>query len=63
MRALINSASEVNAMHPAYATKLGFCAKKINVSGQKIDESYLDTFGIVIADCSIKDKLGRVRFF
>ena len=60
MRALIDSGSEVNAMYPAYATKLGLCARKINVGAQKIDGSYLDTFGMVIADCSVKDKLGRV---
>ena len=37
VRALINSGSEVNAMHPAYVTKLGPCARKINVGAQKID--------------------------
>ena len=63
VRALIDSGSEVNAMHPAYATKLGLHARKINIGAQKIDGSYLDTFGMVIADSSVKDKLGRVRFF
>ena len=50
-------------MHPAYATKLGHCARKIDVGAQKIDRSHLHTFGIVIADCSVKNKLERVRFF
>ena len=50
-------------MHPAYATKLGLCARKIDIGAQKIDKSYLDTFRMIIADCSAKDKLGRVRFF
>ena len=50
-------------MHLAYATKLGLHARKIDVGAQKIDESYLDTFGMVIADYSVKDKLGRVLFF
>ena len=63
MRALIDSGSKVNVMQPAYATKLGLYARKINVSAQKIDGSYLNTFGIVIADCLVKNKLGRVRFF
>ena len=63
VRALIDSGSEVNAIQPAYATKLGFYARKINVSVQKIDGFYMDTFGMVIADCSVKNKLGRVRFF
>ena len=63
MRALIDSSSEVNAMHPAYATKLGLRAKKIDVNVQKIYRSHLDTFGMVIVNYSVKDKLGRVRFF
>ena len=50
-------------MYPAYATKLGFCTKKIDVGTQKIDRSHLDTFGIVIADCSVKNKFERVQFF
>ena len=63
VRALIDLGNEVNAMHPTYATKLGVRTRKIDVGTQKIDGSYLDTFGIVIADCSVKDKLERVRFF
>ena len=50
-------------MHSAYATKLGFRTGKIDVGTQKIDGSHLDTFEMVIADCSVKDKLERVRFF
>ena len=60
MRAPIDLGSEVNAMHPAYATKLGLHTRKIDVSAQKIDGSHLNIFEIVIADCSVKDKLGRV---
>ena len=63
IRALINLGSEVNAMHLAYATKFGLRARKIDVGAQKIDGSYLDTFGIVITNCLVKNKLGRVRFF
>ena len=50
-------------MHPAYATKLGLYVGKIDVSVQKIDGSHLDIFGIVIANYSLKNKLGIVRFF
>ena len=60
IRALIDSGNKVNAMHSAYATKLGLHARKIDVGAQKIDGSHLDTFEIVIADCSVKDKFGRV---
>ena len=63
VKALIDSGSKVNIMHPAYTTRLGLRARKIDVGAQKIDGSHLDTFGIVIADCSIKNKLRRVRFF
>ena len=31
VRALIDSGNEVNTMHPAYATKLGLRARKIDV--------------------------------
>ena len=63
VRALIDLGSKVNAMHPAYATKLGLHARKINVGAQKINGSHLDTFKMVIADYSFKNKLKRVRFF
>ena len=63
MRALIDLNSEVNAIHPAYTTKLGLRARKIDVGAQKIDGSHWNTFEIVIADCSVKDKLEKVRFF
>ena len=50
-------------MYLAYATKLCLCTRKIDVGTQKIDRFYLDTFRMVIADCSVKNKLERVRFF
>ena len=60
---MIDLSSEVKAMHPAYATKLDLGARKIDVGVQKIDRSYLDTFWMVIADCSAQDILGKIRFF
>ena len=60
---LIDSDSKVNAMYFAYATKLGLCVRKIDVGAQKIDESHLDTLGMIIADCSVKNQLRRVQFF
>ena len=50
-------------MHPAYITKLSLRARKIDIGVQKIDGSHLDTFRIIIADYSVKNKLERVRFF
>ena len=43
IRALIDSGSEVNAMTPAFAAKLGFSTQPTNVGAQKIDGSTLKT--------------------
>ena len=48
-RALLDSGSEVNAMSPAYAKKLGLQVRKTDVGAQKINGSTLETFGMVIA--------------
>ena len=61
--ALIHLGSKVNAMTLVYAKQLGFQVQKTEVGAQKIDGSLLRTFGMVIADFQVKDKLGRARFF
>ena len=58
-RALIDSGSEVNAMTPAYAAKLGLGVRETNIGAQKIDGSTLHTFGMVLADFQVENKLGR----
>lgn len=63
IQALINLDSNVNAMVPDYAKKLGFKIRKNNVGAQKIDGSILKTYGMVIAGFQVEDKLGRARFF
>ena len=63
VRVLIDSSSEINAMTPAYASKLGLKVHHINVGTQKIDGSTLETFGMVLANFQVEDKLGRARFF
>ena len=50
-------------MYSVYITELGFYAGKFDFSAQKINGCHLDTFEIVIADCLVKNKLERVRFF
>ena len=50
VQALIDSDSEVNAMIPAYASKLGLRARHTNVRTQKIDGSTLQIFEMVLAD-------------
>ena len=60
---MLDSGSEVNAMSPVYAKRLGLKTRKTNVGAQKIDGSALETFGMVIADFQVVDKSGRPRFF
>ena len=60
---MLNSGSEVNAISPAYAKRLGLKTWKTNVGTQKIDGSALETFGMVIANFQVEDKSGRLRFF
>ena len=63
IQALIDSGSEVNAMTPAYASKLGLKVHTTDVGAQKIDGSTLETFGMVLASFQVEDKLGRTRYF
>ena len=63
VRALIDSGSEVNAMTPAYASKLGLRVRQTDVGAQKIDGSTLETFGMVLASLQVEDKQGRARYF
>ncbi len=63
VQALIDFDSKVNAITPAYATKLGLTARKTSVRAQKINSSPLDIYGIVLARFLLQDSLIRVRFF
>ena len=63
VRALVDSGSEVNAITPVYAAKLGLQVRRTDIGAQKIDSSTLETFGMVLADFQVEDKLGRARFF
>ena len=60
---MLNSGSEVNAMSPAYVERLGLKIWKTNIRVQKIHGSALKTFGMVIADFHVEDKVDRPRFF
>ena len=60
--ALIDSGSEVNAMTPAYTSKLGLKDRATDVETQ-IDGSTLKTFGMVLVSFQVENKLGRARFF
>ena len=61
--ALLDSGSEVNAMHPAFAERLGLVVRTTNVGAQKIDGTTFETYGMVVAAFSVTDQADRVRFF
>ena len=61
--ALLDLGSEVNAMHPAFAKRLGLVVRTTNVGAQKIDSTILETYGMVVAAFSVIDQADRVRFF
>ena len=50
-------------MTPAYAKKLGLQTQKTHIKAQKIDNSLLKTYAIVITAFQVKNKFGREQFF
>ena len=60
---LFDSGSEVNAIYPTFARELGLSIRTTDIWAYKIDGTTLDTYGIVIAVFSLKDKANLVRFF
>ena len=63
VQVLIDSRSEINAIHLTFAKQLGLPIRPIDVRAQKIDSITLDTYGIVVAVFSVEDKANQVRFF
>ena len=63
VKGLLNSGNKVNVMSPGYTKKLGFKVQETNIGAQKIDDSILETFEMVIVDFQMKDKVSRHRFF
>ena len=61
--ALLDSSSEVNAVHPAFAKELGLPIGPTDVGAQNIDDTMLETYGMVVAAFSMEYKTNRVRFF
>ena len=61
--ALFDSASEVNAMHPAFAKRLGFMMRAINVDAQKNNGTTFETYEMVVEAFSVTDQANRIRFF
>ena len=61
--ALLDSGSEVNAVHSAFAKELGLPIRPTDVGAQKIDGTTLKTYGIVVVVLLVENKASRVRFF
>ncbi len=62
-KALLDSGSEVNIMSQAFAHQLGLTIRKTNIGAQKIDDTTLETYGIVVSTFFVSDKDGKERFF
>ena len=50
-------------MTPAYVAKLDLKVRETDIRAQKIDSSTLNTFGIVLANFQVENKLDRIWFF
>ena len=61
--ALLDLGNEVNTVHPAFAKELGLPIRSTDVGVQKIDDTTLETYGMVVAAFLMEDKANRVRFF
>ena len=61
--ALLDLGSKVNVVHPAFAKKLGLPIKPTDVEAQKIDNTTLEIYGMIVAAFSVEDKANQVRFF
>ena len=63
VQTLIDLGSEINAITPAYVSKLDLRVHHTNIEAQKIDSSILKTFKMVLASFQVEDKLRRAWFF
>ena len=61
--ALLDSGSKVNAIHPAFAKRLGFVVRTTNVGTQKIDGTTLETNRMMVAAFSVTDQANKIKFF
>ena len=60
---LLDSGSEVNAIHPTLTWELGLSIRPTDIGAQKIDDTIVDTFEIVVTAFSMTRKANRVGFF
>lgn len=62
-KVLLDSESKINAMSQTFAYKLDLKIWKTNVGTLKIDDTTLETYGIVVSTFLILDKDSRERFY
>ena len=60
---LLDSGSEINAIHPAFAKELGLPIRPTDIGAQKINSTMLEIYGMVVAAFSVKNKANQLRFF
>ena len=60
---LINSESEINAIHLIFARQQGFFIRPIDIGAKKIDDITLDTYKMVVAAFLMTNKVNQVKFF
>lgn len=63
IKVLLDSGSKVNTINPKYTWKLSFKIRKTKFGAQEINGSTLETFGMVIANFQVKDKVSKSGFF
>ncbi len=62
-KALLDSRSEVNAMSQAFVQQLGVKICKTNVGAQKINDTTLETYEMVVSTFSVLDNDEKEMFF
>ena len=50
-------------MHLAFAERLRLVMQTTNIGTQKIDETTLETYGMVVAAFSMTDQANKIKFF
>ena len=61
-KALLDPKSKVNVMSQAFAHQVDFTIWKTNVGVQKINNTTLETYAIVVSTFFVLDKNGKERF-
>lgn len=60
---LLNSSSEINVIISVYIAKLDLISQTTTIGAQKINSMALKTYGVIITEFLVYNKLGRAWFF